>query len=61
MELFVKSIEKLTKKIQEDNNLDPLSFDLIQLLNLTPNEIQQIQKKGLTFLHLLLTPALRVM
>ena len=54
MELFVKSIEKLTKKIQEDNNLDPLSFDLIQLLNLAPNEIQQIQKEisGIGLVHL---------
>ena len=54
MELFVKSIEKLTKKIQEDNNLDSLSFDLIQLLNLTENEIQQIQKEvsGIELVHL---------
>lgn len=54
MELFVKSIEKLTKKIQEDNNLALLSFDLIQLLNLTPNEIQQIQKEisGIGLVHL---------
>ena len=54
MELFDKSIEKLTKKIQEDNNLDSLSFDLTQLLNLTPNEIQQIQKEisGIELVHL---------
>lgn len=45
MELFIKSLEKLTKKIQEDSNLGAFSFDLVDLLNATQQEVVQIHKE----------------
>ncbi|MEQ6124193.1 hypothetical protein AAON49_08345 [Pseudotenacibaculum sp. MALMAid0570] len=45
MKLFIASLEKLTKIIRENTHIDPFSFNLINLLNESKEEVTQIQKE----------------
>ena len=54
MRTFIKSLETLTQQIQENNSLDPLSFDLIQLANLSDDDLSKIKSevKGIELIHM---------
>ena len=54
METFLKSLSSLTQLIRENNSLDPFSFDLISLANLSEEDLYTIKEeiKDIELIHI---------